>query len=251
MEISLLENKTIYFIGCSYTWGAGLEMEYYHNNKNWDTERIQKENDMSINRLENGIYEAAEYRRKNRFGNLVAKHFDINHEVLNMSNGGNNNQIFEKFIDCPLSVPKIVVIQLTCFSRSIPKYDTNNDWVKLSEEEVYTHSKNQLYQFTNWLDKEKEKGRELPKVYFLAWHKEFGNILRKDFPNKFIPIHIDGVDYDSFERTCADFNNHTIKHTHKLRLCDVINGIDDTHLSSIGHKIVADSIIKKLKNEYI
>ena len=49
MEISLLENKTIYFIGCSYTWGAGLEMEYYHNNKNWDTERIQKENDMSIN----------------------------------------------------------------------------------------------------------------------------------------------------------------------------------------------------------
>ena len=55
MEISLLENKTIYFIGCSYTWGAGLEMEYYHNNKNWDTERIQKENDMSINRLENGI----------------------------------------------------------------------------------------------------------------------------------------------------------------------------------------------------
>ena len=99
MEISLLENKTIYFIGCSYTWGAGLEMEYYHNNKNWDTERIQKENDMSINRLENGIYEAAEYRRKNRFGNLVAKHFDINHEVLNMSNGGNNNQIFEKFIE--------------------------------------------------------------------------------------------------------------------------------------------------------
>ena len=26
-----LENeKTIYFVGCSYTWGAGLEFEYYN-----------------------------------------------------------------------------------------------------------------------------------------------------------------------------------------------------------------------------
>ena len=251
MEISLLENKTIYFVGCSYTWGAGLEMEYYHNDMNWDIEKIQKENDMSTRRLENGTYEAAEYRRKNRFGNLVAKHFNINHEVLNMGNGGDNELSLELFKNCPLSVPKIIVIQLTHFARSISKYSTNTDWLELSDDEIYNHCKQQIQQIINWINTDKQKDRELPKVYFLAWHKEFGNILRKDFPNRFIPIHIDGVDYDSFERTCKDFNNHNIKHNHKLRLCDVISGINDTHLSSIGHKIVADSIIKKLKNEYI
>ena len=32
-----------------------------------------------------------------------------------------------------------------------------------------------------------------------------------------------------------------------LRLCDVIPGLNDTHLSSKGHKMIADSIIRKLK----
>ena len=33
----------------------------------------------------------------------------------------------------------------------------------------------------------------------------------------------------------------------ELRICDVIKGVDDTHLSSTGHKVIANSIIRRLK----
>jgi len=35
-----------------------------------------------------------------------------------------------------------------------------------------------------------------------------------------------------------------------MRLSDVIPGVKDTHLSSVGHKIVADSIVHKLKGKF-
>ena len=40
----------------------------------------------------------------------------------------------------------------------------------------------------------------------------------------------------------VDYKNPNIKHKYNMRLCDILDGCPDTHLSSIGHKIVADSI---------
>jgi len=265
MEISLLENKTIYFVGCSYTWGAGLEMEYYLNNMNWDIEKIQKENDMSTRRLENGTYEAAEYRRKNRFANLVAKHFNVNHEVLNVGNGGNNGYTLDLIESSTMSVPKIIIVQLSFYGRSWtfqnPKQFDNEELLKrgdsyildnFSKEDLLNECYTQIYKIYNiaYLER-KENNWDYPQIYFIAWHKEFGEVLKNKFSNHFIPIHIDGKDYNSFEDTTEDFNNHNVRDYNKMRLCDVILGIEDTHLSSIGHRIVADSIIKYLKNEYI
>ena len=249
MEINLLDNKTIYFTGCSYTWGAGLEMEYYHIQEGWDINKIAKENDMSVNRLENETYDAAEYRRKHRFGNLVAKHFNINHEILNMGNGNSNEQIYQLVERCTLSVPKFIIVQLTHFSRDGECRDIIQK--DLSQIDIENLCHKQIYRFINLEKQRTEKGHYMPKLLFIAWHKENGVVLKKHFADRMIPIHIDGKDYNSFEDTAEDFNNHNIRDYNKMRLCDVILGIEDTHLSSIGHRIVADSIIKYLKNEYI
>ena len=261
-----LENqKTIYFVGCSYTWGAGLEFEYYNAHKGWSIDKINKENDMSVNRLENGTYHAAEYRRKNRFGNLVAKHFNVNHEVLNVGNGGNNGYTIHLIQSSTISVAKILIVQLSFYGRSwtfqnqkkfhTEKYiNSGNTYItdNFSKEDLLNECHTQIWNiYKEAYFERKEKNIDHPQIYFIAWHKEFGEVLKNKFSNHFIPIHIDGIDYNSFEDTSLDFNNPNIKHKYNMRLCDILDGCPDTHLSSIGHKIVADSIIKKIKNEYI
>ena len=43
------------------------------------------------------------------------------------------------------------------------------------------------------------------------------------------------------------FDDSSFQHKDNLRICDVIQGVDDTHLSSTGHKVIANSIIRRLK----
>jgi len=72
-----------------------------------------------------------------------------------------------------------------------------------------------------------------------------GKLLKKHYPNNFIPINYKGSIYDGFESIAR---NNDIQNDDKLRICDVLPGVDDTHLSSKGCKVIADSIIRKLKS---
>ena len=92
-----------------------------------------------------------------------------------------------------------------------------------------------------------------------SWEKDAGDVLSKKYPDNHIPIYLDGKEYNSFTETVVNregnpsFNETPdngrggVSDDKGLRLCDVIPGLNDTHLSSKGHKMIADSIIRKLK----
>jgi hypothetical protein len=63
-------------------------------------------------------------------------------------------------------------------------------------------------------------------------------MLKKHYPENFIPIYRDGKEYSSFAPNID----------RGLRLCDSISGVKDEHLNSEGNKMIADSIIRKLKS---
>ena len=71
----------------------------------------------------------------------------------------------------------------------------------------------------------------------LSWQKDVGDLLKKHYPENFIPIYRDGKEYTSFAPNVDE----------GLRLCDSISGVEDEHLNSKGCKVIADSIVKKLK----
>ena len=71
----------------------------------------------------------------------------------------------------------------------------------------------------------------------LSWRKDVGDVLKKHYPNNFIPIYHNGQEYDSFDYIDQG-----------LRLCDSMPGVKDEHLNSEGNKVIADSVIRKLKS---
>ena len=161
----------IAFVGCSYTWGSGLQYEYLYE-KGWSVDELNKVLPYN-HHLELLEYGADEYRKQNNWPNLVAKELDKSYVIPTYCNGGSN------------------------LSTTLPALQ-NLD--RISRADSITTI---VVQFSDWL---RDCGdRELIK---------FGQI--------------DKIDKG-------------------LRLCDTIEGLDDQHLNSEGCKVVADSIIKKLK----
>jgi len=62
--------------------------------------------------------------------------------------------------------------------------------------------------------------------------------LKKHYPENFIPIYRDGKEHTSFAPNIDE----------GLRLCDSIPGVKDEHLNSEGNKMIANSIVRKLKS---
>ena len=89
------------------------------------------------------------------------------------------------------------------------------------------------------------------KWFGLSWRNDLGLRLKQNYPNNFIPIYLNDKEYVSLEDTIVDehseFNTWHYKDKNNLRLSDTIDGVKDTHLSSIGHEVVAKSILRKIK----
>ena len=67
-----------------------------------------------------------------------------------------------------------------------------------------------------------------------------------------MPLYHKGKEYDSMEELIVvdgdwRFDDSSFQHKDNLRICDVIKGVNDPHLSSTGHKVIANSIIRRLK----
>ena len=80
-----------------------------------------------------------------------------------------------------------------------------------------------------------------------SWRKDLAEELISLFPERHIPIILDDEEVSSMEEISktGNFNNWRVRCKHKSRVSDSIPGCRDTHLSSEGHKIIDNSIIKK------
>ena len=61
----------ILFVGCSYTWGSGLQYEHL-SKEGWTTDELNKVLPYNYH-LELLDYEADEYRKQHNWPNLVSK----------------------------------------------------------------------------------------------------------------------------------------------------------------------------------
>ena len=82
----------ILFLGCSFTWGAGLQFEYLIDNEEWTIEQCNKLIPPK-SFMEHLNYKSDMFRKKNHYPNLVAKHFDCHHSLGKVGNGGDNMNI--------------------------------------------------------------------------------------------------------------------------------------------------------------
>ena len=244
----------IYFVGCSYTWGAGLQFELL-SKRGWTANQI---NDIIPNKtyLEHLDYDCDEYRKKHHFPNLVAKEMNMAYGLGKLGNGGSNDEICELLkVGSYYTLGgegqcKIIIIQFTDWTRSSQEFqnglkdkygnalfddDTLNKIIDGQIREVVGNVK--------WWGNGKWFG--------LSWRNDLGLRLKQNYPNNFIPIYLNDKEYVSLEDTIVDehseFNTWHYKDKNNLRLSDTIDGVKDTHLSSIGHEVVAKSILRKIK----
>ena len=245
----------IVFVGCSYTWGSGLQYEYLQD-KGWSIDEINKVLPVNYH-LENLSYEADEYRKQNNFPNLVSKELDRAFVIGTYTNGGSNLSTIRPCLDNLHRIARTntidtVVVQFTDWLRDVNDEKISNypgNITDITTQEFIDNTiLNQIQQIERVcnslrdsydpnLKDHKYPENPYPSWVGLSWRNDLGKVLKKHYPNNFIPIYHNGQEYDSFDYIDKG-----------LRLCDSMPGVEDQHLNSKGCKVIADSIIRKLKS---
>ena len=203
------------------------------NNKiNDDKNRIIKED--SIDPLD---YNADEYRKQHSWPNLVAKKLNKPYRVGTTKSSTNLTQILnsikhEKELCYSSSANQIdtIVVQFTDWTRDDITF--NN-----SVSQTIEHHVKQIADACNDIRndkfiKNKSYKTSYPSWVGLSWQKDIGKVLEKDYPENFIPLHYKKERYNNFE-SFRDSGGLIIER--------------DGHFNSKGCKVIADSIVKKLK----
>jgi len=241
----------ILYIGCSYTWGSGLQYEYLQD-KGWSVDELNQVLPVNYH-LENLSYEADEYRKQNNWPNLVSKELDKAFVIGTYTNGGSQLTTIKQSVEYTHRIARsnsidTVVIQFTDWLRDVDD-DTvtrvnHNDTTQEFIESTILNQIEQIVEVCNGLRGSYDpnlKDHKYPKNPYpawvgLSWRSDLGKVLKKHYPNNFIPIYHNGQEYDSFDYIDRG-----------LRLCDSMPGLKDDHLNSDGQRVIADSVIKKLK----
>ena len=253
----------LFFIGCSFTWGAGLEYEYLHSERGYSVEQLNNMLPPTFD-LESLDYNCDSYRKKHRYANLVAKELNVCHEVINMVNGGSNPNTRKLLNENPTPDYATYIIQFTNWARGIDDEDLKN-YIKDGRigDEILRQMGDIIRTIPNFGEHTNSYRDCILNTnsnwYVFSWEEDAGDVLSKKYPDNHIPIYLDGKEYNSFTETVVNREGNTsfnetpnngrggVSDDKGLRLCDVIPGLNDTHLSSKGHKMIADSIIRKLK----
>ena len=247
----------ILFVGCSYTWGAGLQFEYLSKERGWTSDEINAINPPKSH-LEHLDYKCDEYRKKYHYPNLVAKKMNMAYGLGKLGNGGNNYEIAKILEHTAMELSgaepiELVVIQFTDWTRSCP--------------EIYNRAASDGTDNTDFLSNDHIKriiSTQIDKINFgceqhlkskwigWSWRNDLAQVLKTKYPKNFIPLYHKGKEYDSMEELVVvgvdwRFDDSSFQDKDNLRICDVIQGVDDTHLSSTGHKVIANSIVRRLK----
>tara|TARA_B100001778_G_scaffold317106_1_gene304550 strand:- start:372 stop:1124 length:753 start_codon:yes stop_codon:yes gene_type:complete len=242
----------ILFVGCSYTWGSGLQYEHL-SKEGWTTDELNKVLPYNYH-LELLDYEADEYRKQHNWPNLVSKQLNKSFVIPTYSNGGSNLSTILPALQCVDRISRAnsittIVVQFTdwlrdCGDNELVKYPgnkldiTTQDYI---DSQISLQIK-QISDLCNGIFTRIDANHQdisksnYPNWVGLSWRDDIGEYLKKHYPKNFIPIHYKGKEYTSFGKI-----------DNGLRLCDTIEGLDDQHLNSNGCKVIADSIIKKLK----
>ena len=234
----------IAFLGDSFTWGQGLPMEMWIETNKFSIAQI---NNLMPPKHPSELYNYEDdvYRKQNHFPNLVAKHFNKSY-ITKFGNGGTNKNIVDiiKKIDsqCDGNGIDFYVIQFTEVSRDPYIQSGMNEWIEdynnltlkdNSVEKMFEkYIKEQIKTIDNMITTYNKKW------YGFSWRDDFGKILEENYPKNYIPIDYNNKSYNNFE----ELRN---EHRH-LMLSGKYKGIDDSHLNSDGHKVLANSIINKI-----
>jgi len=251
----------ILFVGCSFTWGAGLQFEYLTKERGWTSDEINAINPPKSN-LEHLDYKCDEYRKKYHYPNLVAKEMNMGYVMGKLGNGGSNYE-FQKILKytstelAGAAAIELVVIQFTDWVRSCPEiekrqdYDGTDNRDFLSDKHIDDIITQQIKTISTNISK-LATGEGGAKWIGWSWKDDLAQVLKTKFPKNYMPLYHKGKEYDSMDELIVvdgnwRFDDSSFQHKDKLRICDVIKGVDDTHLSSTGHKVIANSIIRRLK----
>lgn len=237
----------ILFVGCSFTWGAGLQYEYLHNEENVSFDYINKNFLPPDYFLEHCSYKADKYRQEKHFPNLVAKHFNHSYCLGKNGNGGNNNETMNLLDDSRMRVLgdqgqcKLVVVQFTDWQRS--SHFLNGVYNGLE----YVKDQDDIIKVKSIILEQIEKIKNVigdTKWIGISWFEDMGNILKKNFPNNYVPIFEGGEELTGFEKLSEEGGTRALPYT----LYGWSNReIHDTHFNSYGHEFIAKQIIRKIE----
>lgn len=257
----MFKGKKIIFAGCSFTYGHGL----WHYTK----EKGLPKDDKVIHYYE--FPESLKFTEDNRFGRLVSEHFG-GKEILKPTTSGNDEvslyfirELFglkhpKRWTEDSLNYEEVshVIFQTSFLDRC--SLHENGKRLQVYDFENYTdnprHDENDLGIFweklklfyyneiRNLFEFLEEKNI---KCYMIAMDDDYRDLIEKDeyMLNRFIDIEYDGKTFNNF-RSLSDYNQ-------KLIICNDTNFFDnppkDLHPGLEWHRIVSDSIIKKLESE--
>lgn len=229
-------------MGCSYTWGSGLQYEYLYD-KGWSVDKLKDDMDRNIAKdsIDPLDYKADEYRKQHSWPNLVAKKLNKPYRVGTTKSASNLNQILKS----------IKHEKELCYSSKSNQIDTIvvqfTDWTRddlIVEDSIDKTIEYHIKQIADSCDdiindetiSNNSYSNSYPAWIGLSWRKDIGNVLKEKYSENFTPIHHNNKEYTSFSQIDKGY-----------RLCDTIKGLNDKHLNSQGCKIISDSIIRKLK----
>lgn len=254
--------KGIIFGGCSFTWGQGL---YFYSN----LPRLVKPVD---GRWDSNWVTNAQLKYKDtiRYPRIVANRLNT-FELVRYGNGGSDLQsldfISNLFKSGEYKYDEIshIVIQLTDVSRSQFEYKTIKKRLKtkVKENEFYDliYKKVDIDELTNdevldmlsllvleKLESEFKKYESLGiNTHVLSWYSRPVKFIKtNEWLNKrFIKLSYLGEEFDSID----DLQYQGERLTILTDIDEIGESIMDSHPSKLCHKIIADSIIKKIENE--
>lgn len=229
----------IVFHGDSWTWGSGLQYYYLKEKCGYSDKDIQNFTADKV-RQEKFPRKVDDYRKKYHFPNLVSNHFDVSYITAVEGNGGDNQLIEENLRNSQYyhyNEVQTHIVQLSAPMRgpSSPILKDKNatmwDIVRYQVEQVIQAHESRYHK------------EEISPLYFICWYKEHSDYIKEHHPDKLIPILYKNKQYDSFDVITGVGKHH--KKEEKLQINDEFGG-DDCHFSKKGHKMIANSVIKKL-----
>lgn len=235
--------KGVLGLGCSFMWGEGLY--FYGNLKNTPALKETHSFDGTHMLSESHI----RFKDKNRFLRIVADEFGM-WDISNVGNGGSNVRNIRDYADSVLNQNMLsnpadiglIIYQFTSSDRDfINERRTSEGWLTGDIMSIETQ-----IEFVNKTIKKWENNGI--KVVTLSWYPEFPNhpLYQEYFKDNHVDIEIDGDIKNSFEYFLhIDTYNITISSDFsKLGFQK-----NDIHFNPKGHRCIANSIIKKLKND--
>lgn len=243
----------ILFLGCSNTYGQGLVIEKWVQ-EGKSVEFINSSSSPLFS-TENMNWDDDEFRRKHHYPNLVAKHFNKAYG-FKFGNGGSIDDMvfqlenFRRFMN--VDSIEAVVVQFTDIQRN-DDYMELVQYSKFDEEKMRANVISTISKIERWCNKIPnsypiqygENPKPIPWFAF-SWAEDIGEELKKHFNEHFVPLIYKGKEYDCM-RPLIDLDDLSVRekesNTHPM--------IKDGHPSSVFHRVMADSVIKKMEEANI